>query len=106
MVNTSSADLSLPERVAALTLLTSLSQRFGPVMPVYGVISLDGSWRCECVPLPASTESANNPTSDPGNGARKLCALAALPRAPKFPKLLRPFRPHRRRIDDRPLAPS
>ena len=39
------ADLSLPERIAALV---AHSRRFGPVFPCYGVISLDGSWKCEC----------------------------------------------------------
>jgi hypothetical protein len=47
MYDTSLADLFLPARIDALI---SLSQRFGRVLPVYGVILTpnNNSWTCEC----------------------------------------------------------
>src|SRR5450759_3560027 len=39
------ADLSLPRRISTLI---ALAKRFGPVLPIYGVVAVDGNWMCEC----------------------------------------------------------
>jgi hypothetical protein len=39
------ADLSLPRRISTLI---AMAKRFGPVLPVFGVVAVDGNWRCEC----------------------------------------------------------
>jgi hypothetical protein len=39
------ADLSLPRRISTLI---ALAERFGPVLPVFGVVAVDGNWMCEC----------------------------------------------------------
>jgi Bifunctional DNA primase/polymerase, N-terminal len=39
------ADLSLPCRISTLI---ALAKRFGPVLPVFGVVAVDGNWMCEC----------------------------------------------------------
>src|ERR1017187_5003185 len=39
------ADLSLPSRISTLI---ALAKRFGPVLPIFGVVAVDGNWRCEC----------------------------------------------------------
>jgi hypothetical protein len=39
------ADLSLPRRISTLI---AMAKRFGPVLPTYGVVAVDGNWMCEC----------------------------------------------------------
>ena len=39
------ADLSLPRRISTLI---ALAKRFGPVLPTYGVVAVNGNWMCEC----------------------------------------------------------
>jgi hypothetical protein len=39
------ADLSLPRRISTLI---ALAKRFGPILPTYGVVAVDGNWMCEC----------------------------------------------------------
>jgi hypothetical protein len=39
------ADLNLPRRISTLT---AMAKRFGPVLPTYGVVAVDGNWMCEC----------------------------------------------------------
>ena len=39
------ADLSLPRRISTLI---AMAARFGPVLPLYGVVAVDGNWMCEC----------------------------------------------------------
>ena len=39
------ADLSLSCRISALI---ALVKRFGPILPIFGVVAVDGNWRCEC----------------------------------------------------------
>jgi hypothetical protein len=39
------ADLSLPRRTSALI---TLAERFGPILPTFGVVAVDGNWMCEC----------------------------------------------------------
>src|ERR1039458_7469921 len=39
------ADLGLPQR---LSTLIALAKRFGPVLPTYGVVAVNGNWMCEC----------------------------------------------------------
>ena len=39
------ADLSLPRRISTLI---ALAKRFGPILPTYGVVAVDGNWTCEC----------------------------------------------------------
>src|ERR1019366_2848066 len=39
------ADLSLPRRISTLIALVN---RFGPILPIFGVVAVDGNWRCEC----------------------------------------------------------
>src|ERR1039458_956094 len=39
------ADLSLPCRISTLI---ALVKRFGPILPIFGVVAVDGNWRCEC----------------------------------------------------------
>src|ERR1019366_8887256 len=38
-------DLSLPRRISTLI---AMAKRFGPVLPIYGVVAVDGNWMCEC----------------------------------------------------------
>src|ERR1035441_10911587 len=39
------ADLSLPRRISTLI---AMAGRFGPVLPVFGVVAVEGNWMCEC----------------------------------------------------------
>jgi hypothetical protein len=39
------ADLSLPRRISTLI---ALAKRFGPILPIYGVVAVHGNWMCEC----------------------------------------------------------
>src|ERR1035438_10231770 len=39
------ADLSLPRRISTLI---ALAKRFGPILPTFGVVAVDGNWMCEC----------------------------------------------------------
>src|ERR1039458_10133259 len=39
------ADLSLPRRISTLI---ALAERFGPVLPVFGVVAVDGNWMSAC----------------------------------------------------------
>src|ERR1039457_687162 len=39
------ADLSLPRRISTLI---AMAKRFGPILPTYGVVAVDGNWTCEC----------------------------------------------------------
>src|ERR1035441_8123841 len=39
------ADLSLPRRISTLI---AMAGRFGPILPVFGVVAVEGNWMCEC----------------------------------------------------------
>src|ERR1019366_7395713 len=39
------ADLNLPRRISTLI---AMAKRFGPVLPTYGAVAIDGNWMCEC----------------------------------------------------------
>ena len=39
------ADLNLPRRISTLI---AMAKRFGPILPTYGVVAVDGNWMCEC----------------------------------------------------------